>query len=68
MSGYAVDHSFMKAFKPIDHKIYTDLDLNVKSVSAWMHRNHLKMNNGKAEFIKFGTDTTLRSKTYQKSE
>ena len=28
-SWYVDDHSFMQAFKPIDHKIHTDLRLNI---------------------------------------
>ena len=45
--GYADDHSFIKSFSPIDHKILTDLELDIKQISDWMHQNHLKMNNGK---------------------
>ena len=47
MSAYVDDHSFIKAFKPIDHKILTECELNIKRISDWMHQNRLKMNNGK---------------------
>ena len=60
LSGYADDHSFIKSFKPTDHKILTKLELDIKHVSDWMHQNHLKMNNGKTEFITFGTRSCLK--------
>ena len=66
--GYADDHSFIKSFSPIDHKSLTDLELNIKHISDWMHQNHLKMNNGKTEFIIFGTRSCLKSNTYLKLE
>ena len=47
LSGYADDHSFITSFSPIDHKILTDLELDIKHISDWMHQNHLKMYNGK---------------------
>ena len=47
LSGYANDHSFIKAFKPIDHKVLTELKLDIKNISDWVHQNHLKMNKGK---------------------
>ena len=55
LSGYADDHSFIKSFSPIDHKILTDLQLDIKHIIDWMPKNHLKMNNGKTEFITSGT-------------
>ena len=42
LSGYADGHSFIKSFSPIDHKILTDLELDIKCISDWMHQNHLK--------------------------
>ena len=59
LSGYADDHSFIKAFKPIDHKILTELELEIKHISDWIHQNHLKMNN-ETEFITFGTRSCLK--------
>ena len=38
LSGYTDDYSFIWAFKPIDHKIYTNLELNRKNISDWMHQ------------------------------
>ena len=38
---------FIKLFSPIYHKILTDLELDIKHISDWMHQNHLKMNNAK---------------------
>ena len=32
LSGYADDHSFIKAFKPIDYKILTELELDIKHI------------------------------------
>ena len=46
LPGHADEHSFTKAFKPIDHKILTEFELDIKHISDWM-QNHLKMNNGK---------------------
>ena len=60
LSGYADDHSFIKTFKPIDHKVVTELELDIKHISDRMHQNHLKMNNGKAEFITCGTKSCLK--------
>ena len=62
LSGYADDHSFIKSFSPINHKIFTDLEIDIKHISDWMHQNHLKMNNGKTEFITFGTRSCLKKK------
>ena len=39
LSGYADDHSFIKSFSPIDHKILTDLELDIKHISDWMQQN-----------------------------
>ena len=61
LSGYEDDHSFTKVFKPIDHKILTELELDIKYISDWMHQNHLKMNNGKTEFITFWTRPCLKN-------
>ena len=55
LSGYANDHSFIKSFSPIDHNILTELELDIKHITDWMHQNHLKMNNAKTEFITFGS-------------
>ena len=55
LSGYADDHSFIKAFKAIDHKILTVHACDIKHISDWMHQNHVKMNDGNTEFITFGT-------------
>ena len=60
LSGYAYDHSFIKSFEPTDHKILTELECDIKHISHWMHQNHLKMNNGKTEFITFGTILCLK--------
>ena len=57
---YDDDHSFIKSFSPIDNKILRDLALDIKHISDWMHQNHLKMNNGKTEFITFGTRSCLK--------
>ena len=64
LSGYADDHSFIKSFSLIDHKILTDLELDIKHISDWMHQNHLKMNNGKTEFITFGTRLCLQKQDF----
>ena len=60
LSWYADDHSFIKSFKPTDHKILTDLELDIKHSSDWMYQNDLKMNNGKTELIPFGTRSCLK--------
>ena len=60
LSGYADDHLFIKSFSPIDHKMLTDLELDIKHVSDWTHQDHLKMNNGKTEFITFETRSCLQ--------
>ena len=60
LSGYADDHTFIKSFSPIYHKILTDLEFDIKHISEWMHQNHLEMNNGKTEFITFGIRSCLK--------
>ena len=60
LSRYADDHSFIKSFSPIDHKILTELDLDIKHISDWMYQNHLKMNNAKRVFITFGSKSGLK--------
>ena len=60
LSGYADDHSSIKSFSSIDHKILTDLELDIKHISDWRHQNYLKMNNGKTEFITFRTKSCLK--------
>ena len=60
LSGYADDHSFIKSFSPIDHKILTELELDIKHISDWMYQKHLKMNNVKTEFITFGSRSSLQ--------
>ena len=47
-------------FSPIYHESLTDLELDIKHISDCMHQNHLKMNNGKTEFITFGTRSCLQ--------
>ena len=37
-----------------------NLELDIKHISHWMHQNHLKMNNGKTEFITFVTRSCLK--------
>ena len=41
LSEYADDHSFISSFLPIDHKILTELELDIKHISDWMYQNHL---------------------------
>ena len=56
--GFADDHFFKKAFVPggEDEKMtITHLESNLKSVKTWMDSNRLKMNDGKMEFIIFGS-------------
>ena len=60
LSGYADDHSFIKSFSSIHHNILTNLELDMKHTSDWMHWNYLKMNNGKTEFITFGTRSCIK--------
>ena len=57
---YADGYSFIKAFKPIDHKILTVHACDIKHISNWMHQNHVKMNDGNTEFITFGTGSCLK--------
>ena len=38
-------HSLIKSFKPIDCKILTECELDMKHISDWMHQKHLKMKN-----------------------
>ena len=59
LSRYADDHSFIKSFSPIDNSILTELELDIKNISEWMYRNHLKMNDAKIEFITYGSQTGL---------
>ena len=68
LSGYADDHSFIKSFSPIDNKILTELELDIKHIRDWMYWNHLKMNKAKTEFITYGSKSGLKSKSYLKSE
>ena len=60
LSWYADDHSFIKSFSPIDNKILTELELDIKHISDWMYQNLLKMNNAKTEFITFGLRSGLK--------
>ena len=60
LSAHTDDHSFIKSFSSIDHKILTELELHIKHISDWMYRNHLKMNNAKTEFIAFGSRSGLK--------
>ena len=60
--GFADDHSFKKAFTPggEDEKVtITKLESALKSVKHWMDQNRLKMNDGKTEFIIFGSAQKL---------
>ena len=68
LSGYADDHSFIKSFSPIDNNILTELELDIKHISEWMYQNHLKMNDAKTELITYGSKSSLKNKSYLKSE
>ena len=60
LSEYAEDHSFIKSFSPINNNILTELELDIKHISDWMYRNHLKMNVVKTEFITYGSKSGLQ--------
>ena len=67
LSGYADNHSFIRVFKPIYHKVLTELELDIKNISDWMHLNHLKMNNGKTEGITCETRSCLKKARFTRN-
>ena len=60
--GFADDHSFKKEFKPSvnESTSVASLEDSLKSVKTWMDANRLKMNDGKTEFIIFGSKRMLQ--------
>ena len=63
LNGFADDHSLKRSFKADDrnaeHTTISTLQNCLKNVKLWMDENRLWMNEGKTEFIMFGTKKQL---------
>ena len=63
LHGFADDHAMKSTFKAsdtqADAQAVSNLELNSSNIKVWMDCNRLKMNNGKAEFIMFGSKVQL---------
>ena len=68
LSGYADDHAIIHAFIPESNNIKQKKENVIGKIKTWMEENHLKMNNGKTQFIIFGTTNNLKKNTLDNIE
>jgi hypothetical protein len=63
LHGYADDHALKKSFPANDHAqeslVILSLEECLVNIKIWMNANRLKMNEGKTEFILFGSTRLL---------
>ena len=63
LHGFADDHAIKKEFIPTkvddESQCISSLEQCLIKIKAWMDRNRLRLNNGKTEFILFGSRSQL---------
>ena len=63
LHGFADNHAMKNTFKTSDRQAETlavsNLEFNASNIKGWMDCNRLKMNDGKTEFIMFGSKAHL---------